>query len=220
MITSNVLARTFFIQSSKGTGTGFTLDFEKGQFLVTAKHVLDHGASTRQIEVYHESEWKTLSVEPVPAADEKVEAIALKLPYQISPNLILETSLELFVSQELFFLGFPFGLFTDASLHNNGFPMPFVKRATCAAFGGDSESRVQVIFLDGIGNRGFSGGPIISLKNGWKRPSVVGVVDSAFLDERPVLLHGKELKLISQENSGIIIGYGMGDVLDAINALP
>jgi len=59
---------------------------------------------------------------------------------------------ELILSQELFFLGFPFGLFTDATL-KDGFPTPFVKKATLSAFGGTPA--FQMLFLDGINNLAF-----------------------------------------------------------------
>jgi S1-C subfamily serine protease len=215
-ITANSLRRTFLIRSGPShAGTGFTVDVSGHQFLVTAKHVLRQGASTGEIEVFHSSQWKTVPVQPIGVSDDTFDAIALKLPFELSPTFPLTPSHELILSQDLYFLGFPFGLFTDQTL-NKGFPVPFVKKATLSAFGGTPA--FQMLFLDGINNPGFSGGPIISLQKGWRNPLVVGVISAYRYNEQPVYLNDQQLTLKTRENTGIIIGCQINPVMHAIAA--
>jgi len=63
----------------------------------------------------------------------------------------------LFYSQEVFFLGFPFGWQPNVGPINNGYPMPYVKRAIVSMIEFDPLPR---LVLDGINNPGFSGGPV------------------------------------------------------------
>ena len=118
MVTSSALQRTFFIRSGGSTGTGFTIDLDRGHYLVTAKHVLDDAAES--IDIFHNGQWRSFDVEQIPISEPEVDAIALRLSVRISPNHLLEPS-NFYVSQQMYFLGFPFGLFTEASVHNNGF---------------------------------------------------------------------------------------------------
>jgi S1-C subfamily serine protease len=214
LVGSNVLMRTFFIQTRAGYGTGFTLDLEYGHFLITAKHVLEDGERTRSLEIFHEQQWKTLAVEPVSVPDKNFDAIALKLPIRISPELFLPYSYEMTVSQEVFFLGFPLGLFTDASVHNNGFPLPFVKKATLSGLG--DANGLPIIFLDGIGNPGFSGGPVVSLFRGVQNTSIIGIISANKIQEAPIFYQGKQLQMVHRENTGIIIASGIKPVIDAV----
>jgi hypothetical protein len=120
----------------------------------------------------------------------------------------------------MFFLGFPFGLFTDASVHNNGFPIPLVKSATCAGLGGTDAA--QVIFLDGINNPGFSGGSIAYVEHGTNRLKLAGIVSAYHSNETKIWIHDAqtqkyvETTLVARENTGIIIGYGIDPVIRAI----
>jgi S1-C subfamily serine protease len=120
MVTSNALQRTFLIRSGQSTGTGFTIDLDSGHYLLTAKQVLENAAES--IEIFHNGEWRGFEVEPTTVSEPDVDAIALRLSVRISPNHPLEPSNSFYVSQQMFFLGFPFGLFTDASVHITAFP--------------------------------------------------------------------------------------------------
>lgn len=216
LISSDMLRRTFFIRTGSSSGTGFTLDIESGHFLITAIHVLKDGENTKSIEVFHEQQWKSLPVESVPVPDKDCDAIALKLPMRISPELSVAHSYEMIVSQEVFFLGFPLGLFTDASVHNYGFPLPFVKKATLSGLGGTLDR--PIMFLDGINNPGFSGGPVVSLFRGVQNPVIIGIISAYRTQPAPIFYKGKQLELVHRENTGIIIAYGIKPVIDAITS--
>lgn len=123
-----------------------------------------------------------------------------------------------YLSQECYFVGFPFNLKMDDNegTMNNGFPIPFVKKGIVSLFISDS-SNMRQIFLDGHNNPGFSGAPVVihNFKDGSEHEvRIIGVV-SAYLNEAKVIKtpYGD---LINNENSGIVLSYAFDHVLEII----
>ncbi len=116
-----------------------------------------------------------------------------------------------FLSQQIFFLGFPFGLNMEGGQVNNGYPIPFVKTGIVASFSPVSGGS-QVIYCDGHNNPGFSGGPIVtvSAKN---EVTAIAVVSAYRYNEDPVLLNGVDTGLTYRANTGLVIGYGINEAL-------
>jgi hypothetical protein len=82
---------------------------------------------------------------------------------------------------------------------------------------GDGGAGFTVINSVGFSNcRGFFGGPIISLRNGWRRPSVIGVISDFDEPKKPVVPEAKERQFRARENMNVIIGCGIEPVLEAI----
>src|SRR5262249_6713368 len=100
--------------------------------------------------------------------------------------------------QEVFFLGFPYGITGPFTLGPEGYPIPLVKRATLSLFHGD------VWLLDGHNNPGFSGGPVVFKKPGTEEFKVAGVISSFRFAEEPVLAGGQPTPLVYRYNTGII----------------
>ena len=79
-----------------------------------------------------------------------------------------------------------------------------------------------MIFLDGINNPGFSGGPIVCVDHGTNRLELVGIVSAYHFSETKIWIHDAqtqksvETTLVARENTGIIIGYGIDPVIRAI----
>jgi len=145
----------------------------------------------------------------------QVDIAVLALPLQITPTYPVEIgAANLYVSQDVYFLGFPFGLSTDAGDLNRGFPVPFVKKGVCSAF--NLKPEFMVIFIDGHNNPGFSGGPIVSVDPGSQTLRIVGVVSGYRFQEDRVIMQGAKTDLIVQSNTGILIGYGIKNALGAI----
>ena len=65
--------------------------------------------------------------------------------------------------QDVYFLGFPYGLHGDMSALSNDLPFPFVKKGIISLFHNDGVNR---IYLDGHNNPGFSGGPVVFMPAG------------------------------------------------------
>lgn len=70
---------------------------------------------------------------------------------------LLPSSNGIALGQQVFFLGFPFGLTGHAEYLNDGYPLPFVKSGFVSAIPGDGEP----LYIDGHNNIGFSGGPVV-----------------------------------------------------------
>ena len=127
------------------------------------------------------------------------------------------TTAKLMLAEEVYFLGFPYGLGLEVKTElNAGFPLPMVKRAVVSALGlGDSP-----LFLDGHNNVGFSGGPVA--RRGTKdEQTVIGTI-SAYRAEREYVRdeNGDETSLTYDTNTGIIVAHDIRHSLAIIDANP
>jgi len=121
----------------------------------------------------------------------------------------------MFVGQDVAFWGFPYGLYTEGKINNN-FPIPFVKRAIISGFGNGD----RFIWLDGINNPGFSGGPVAIYDEATKRRKIIAVVSGFLSAEEAVRYHGQPTDLQSENNTGLIKCWTIDNALDAIRTCP
>ena len=220
MITANVIQRTFQLRFHNQLGTCFTVDVDGKQYLCTAKHCLKnfHGES---IELFHEGKWKNLEVRFVGFGLEDTDISVLAPKIQLSPSYPLPpTAADLIFGQDVYFLGFPYGLQIEVRELNRLFPLPLVKRAAISSFYGEKQKN---ILLDGHNNPGFSGGPVVFTKGG--RPEgelrVAAVISGyRFESESVFAKEGKETLLRVRTNTGIILSYDIKHALDAIRENP
>ena len=159
-VTSNVFQRTFNIRlgETEGTGTCFTIDVDERRYLVTAKHVIG-GTEPEVVELKHDGKWKPVPVKLVGHASKEADISVLAPAYTFGGRGQLEIG-EIHVGEDLYFLGYPFGLSTDGSKINYGLPLPLVKKAILSGMGENG-----LMYLDGHNNPGFSGGPVVSTNN-------------------------------------------------------
>lgn len=212
MITTNVLQRTFQISYGKDMGTGFTIDIDDKQYLVTARHVVSGIQQEDTIRIFHDHTWKNLKVETAWISQSK-EDIAILIPeVQLSPNHPLEPSSGgLILGQDVYFCGYPYGLKMEVGYEfNRGFPLPLVKRGTV------SSMAPGPLLIDGINNPGFSGGPVVFSEPGSKEFKVAGVISGYRVDYDPVLLKGKDIGLEYGYNTGLIVAYELKNGTDYI----
>jgi S1-C subfamily serine protease len=193
-VSSNILQRVFLIKYGQKFGSSFTIDVQNRQYLVTARHIVNGIKDGDSIEIFHDNQWKSVKVKPLYTEPSKVDIVVLVLPMQISPSHPLELSSSgLFVSQNTYFLGFPYGLNMEGKTLNNGYPLPFVKQGICSAFY-FSPNKFTVIFVDGINNPGFSGGPMVYVDQTTKKLTVAAVV-SAYRSQEDKVLRKLSLRL-------------------------
>jgi len=168
------------------TGTAFTIDRGEKQYLVSANHVFKKGVPYCVAKIHpnnHTEIWEELDTEP-PLRNEHddVDVIVLPLTKRITPPYgwtpESKTSLQ---GQDVYFLGFLGGVSVserDISEINNGFQRPFVRRGIIAGhripYLGLEEELYHDIYIDGHGDEGFSGGPVISINKGTVQ--VIGVI--------------------------------------------
>jgi hypothetical protein len=220
MITSNAIQRTFFIKLGDSTATCFAIDFEGKQYMVTAKHVFQEGYSPDAIGIFHDGEFKTVPVRVVGhSADSSIDVSVFALDFIIPKDMPIDTSASgICYGQDVYFLGFPLGLFAEHGDVLSNYPLPFIKKAIVSNF--VVTPSTNKFFLDGINNKGFSGGPVVAIVEGQQK--IIGVI-SGYMHS-PSELRDNQSKPIEgyhvQENTGIIVSYGIKHAIDLIEANP
>lgn len=161
MITNNVIQRTFHIQVGNSTGTCFTIDVDTKQYLITAKHIVRDCTGIFLLKILHEQQWKEIQVSLVGHCPNDIDISILSAQFQLSPTFPLEpTSQGLVYGQDVYFLGFPYGMGEEVGNINRNFPLPFVKKAIVSCLQ-TKENGGKIVYLDGHNNPGFSGGPVV-----------------------------------------------------------
>lgn len=230
MITTNVFRRIFHVRSGKASGTAFAIDRNGKQYMVTARHVIEDIASIDRIDIYHEKRWKTVSVDIVGVSADGVDVAVLACSIQLAPPWPLEaSSRELIYGQPVYFLGFPFGWRWEIGPKklNRDFPMPFVKSGIFSA----SDEALSIIYIDGHGNRGFSGGPVVFRPNGRLSGDfrVAGIVShypvpilEPIVNEQGCTIVNQDNNPVAffQENPGIVVASGIKHATALIDANP
>lgn len=212
---TNILKRTFHLRSGDSTGTCFTMEVRGRQFLVTAAHCLAAGVGTNVIQVLKGSDWISLACRVVSHADVPDIAV-LALEEVIGATYPCEPSTKgMVLGQDIFFLGFPYGL--TAKAPDSEFPLPLVKKGTLSRF--HVEDGVETVLLDGINNAGFSGGPAVFYSPG--NPNdiyIAGVVSGYRYNEVAVHVDGIPTEAVVRENTGLIVVYTIGAAVRAAEA--
>ncbi|HJV81079.1 trypsin-like peptidase domain-containing protein [Noviherbaspirillum sp.] len=214
MVPSNILQRTFHISHNGALGTGFTIDVAGRQYLATAKHVVEGLSPDSSIAVLRNGAWQNVEVADVWHSPTGADLSLLSLKKQLSPTHpihVLGDSSSYFLSQQIYFLGFPYGMHMEAGLINDGYPVPFVKTGIVSSFSSVSGGS-QLIYCDGHNNPGFSGGPIVTV-SAKQEVTVIAVVSAYRFNEDPVLLNGVDTGLTYRANTGLVIGYGAKELL-------
>ena len=236
IVTSNIISRTFQIKI--GAATAFTIDVDGKQYLCTAKHCVPAAGSDnfQHVEIFHNKRWKQLNVKLVGFGSADTDICVLAPEERLSPPLTLIPMADgISYSQDVYFLGFPYGLRAETGI-NNGFPLPLVKRGIVSAILNEvnGSEKQLILLLDGHNNIGFSGAPVIFTKgNNLKNDLQVAAIISGYKQEYAPVFAGREKDVISIEignggrkqirvptNTGIIISYGISHAIAAINKNP
>ncbi len=208
-VTANVFERVLNVRVNAATdhemtATAFTLDVDRREYLITAKHVVKNLHDEDTIDIFMNERWSPLKVRIFRCAD-PVDIAVLIPPHQLTVNFELQFATSAFIlGQDAFFLGFPYGIQPVGRGVNGPYPLAVIKRGTISTVmpGGPSEQG-GMILLDGYNNPGFSGGPIVyrDLNQGGVVLKLAGVV-SGFLPE--VVSVMKEHDIKSPENAADI----------------
>jgi S1-C subfamily serine protease len=216
MITTNVIHRVFRVRYGTAEGTAFSIDVDDREYLVTAKHVVSSISESDLLDVFSNGRWINMRVSLVGHAQAETDISVLARDRRLTPpGLPLEPSRDgLTYGQDVYFLGFPYGFVGSYVLGENGYPLPFVKRATLSLFDG------LTLFLDGQNNPGFSGGPVIFSKPFQNRFSVAGVISAFRAVTEPVYRDRNKTDLTYTYNTGIIVAHSIDSVLPIARAHP
>jgi hypothetical protein len=221
MVTSNVIQRTHYIKYGNSIGTCFTIDIDGRQYVVTAKHVLRGIKQNDKCEIYWNSTWTQVDTLLVGECPGNVDIIVVALRVQLSPTHPLPVGdAGAVFGQDVYFLGFPFGLSADLGAANRYFPVPFIKKGVLSSIVTDP-SGARIFYLDGNNNPGFSGGPVVfPFERRLDDLRVAAVVSGYRFDPQPVYIGDRATDLISHHNTGIIISYGVSHAVDVVKQNP
>ena len=229
MITLNVIARVFQIKWCNSLGTAFAIDHHNKQYLITARHVVEGIAHTDNIEIYHEQQWKHINVSLVGSGADSIDVTVLSCSVRLAPPLALVASAEgISHGQPLYFLGFPFGWRWETKvITDHNFPTPFVKAGILSGAFDD----FSLLVIDGHGNKGFSGGPVVFQPEGpWSNELRVAGVVSRLPTTPPNPVVRKKGCIIPladkvplgyvQENPGFVVAVTISHAIALIDANP
>ena len=225
--TSNVLYRVLRLRNAGTTGSSFTVEIDGKQYLITARHLLKDFKG--EIELWLGGRWTRMQARAIYPSKEIVDIAALDLGRQITVTFPLEASSGgLTLGQQAFFLGYPHGLGSSVAVSDlpPGFgEIPFLKSGIVSALD-DRDPNAWILYLDGQNNPGFSGGPIVFWHAASNNFRVAGVV-RGYQNEALPVLKKKDLgdpaakahnDLYTRANSGIVIGYDIRHIVEAIRA--
>jgi S1-C subfamily serine protease len=218
--TGNIVSRVFQIRYGGLTGTAFVIDYEDRQYFVTADHMVEGAGQKSAVEIFGsgDSHWHSLDFTILHGGSKCVDVAVLvpaekkfvnadPIPYPYNPAM----------GQEVFFLGFPYGLFT--TFENQAVAIPFIKHAylsanvSCSALYPNGTKDDGLILLDGLNNPGFSGGPVVapdmfSPFTTVRAQKIIGVISAYRNDNIPLNVNGQRVDNASvAENSGIAIPF-------------
>jgi hypothetical protein len=224
MVPSEILQRVFYIKYGNNTGTCFLVSIDSNDYLITAKHLFPTNLTNKSavdIEILRNDGWIKFKPNYLIHSNTNIDITVLDLKSNDQKDNLFDIgSKNYYLSQECFFLGFPFGLRMDdrEGKMNNGFPLPFVKKAIISSFISDT-SHMKQIFLDGHNNPGFSGGPVVitNYESGSKhKMRIIGVVSAYLNEEKIIKTPLGDFK--NSENSGIVLSYEFDHVMEIIKS--
>lgn len=208
MITANVFHRVLLVTFGDSLGTGFTIEVEGRQYLVTARHVAAGPESNGPLRIVEDGVLVPvpnlgLRVPDDPGIDVAVVALASQLTHALP---FPATMAGLTWGQDVYFLGYPFGL-QSSILDDRGRSLAFVKHAQHSGEYTD-ESGNKLVVLDGMNVPGMSGGPVVFRESGSAAFKALGVVQSYLKHSAPVLDEaGSKTPMTVVSNPGIVFAY-------------
>jgi len=163
--------------------------------------------------IWKNNAWLEFKSSLVLPKQQKVDIAVIPLPEPIAPAHSVKTNQGLTLGAETFFFGFPFGLKQNAVGQNKGFPFALVKKAIISGTFG-AKGTIG-IFLDGHNNVGFSGGPIGYYDSRLKQIVILGVISGYVNNNSEITTPFGKFPF--KENSGLILGYGIGHAIRLIS---
>lgn len=218
MITNNVIQRIFRIKYGESAATCFLVDVDGFQYFVTAKHVLQvrnkYGLIQKElvvgenVEILRNNTWISMSavnVKHSPNSDVSVFTVIENIP--CFPLLAADDGIS--YGQDLYFLGFPYGMSSDIGELNRNFPLPIVKKGILSSMYFNEPGKPFLI--DGHNNPGFSGGPVVFKRQDNNNFQIVGIIHGFKPEHRT---ENGQFVPIENTNSGIIIVYPISNALE------
>jgi hypothetical protein len=212
--------RVFHLRVGPTFGTAFTIDHNQRQYLITARHVVEElDATASEVLIYKNNSWNQCPIHLCGHGEGDVDVSVLSPRIQLSPmHPLPATSAGMVFGQDVYFLGFPHGLKSEIGALNRDFPLPLVKKACLSGFLGSGPN--EILLLDGHGNSGFSGGPVVLRPGGVGDLQVVGVISAYRYEPEPTYYGDAEFPLTVRINTGIIVVHAIQRGIEIIERNP
>lgn len=220
-----IMERVFLIRiGMRDYASSFAYSINGNHYLITAAHALqdmEHGVKG-EILIFKDNNWLSVDATPYYYAgrpfkkvnkDIDLAILKIKDALIIRDIEIVLSSKGMYAGQEAYFLGFPFFKFSGeigngieylCQENNNGYPIPSIKNACVQYFNGSPK-----IYLAGLNNEGFSGGPVIYWNYDQGRHNVLGFISSYLKQETGEMEQetSSNRDKFHAENSGIAVAY-------------
>jgi len=222
VITTNVIHRVVQIKINGTSGTCFTFELDKMQYIITARHIANSITGKHVVEIFHEDQWEKMNVNLVGHGLGDVDITVLSADVQVSPTYPMEPtskSTAINYGQDVYFLGFPYGMSTEVGEINSNFPLPFVKKAILSCLYTNKRNE-YLLYLDGYNNPGFSGGPVVYLPENSTKFCVASVISGFRFQREPIFQGDQAIPLEYKHNTGIIVTYGIQHAIELITNNP
>lgn len=217
--TDGMLFRTVNLSYGTQLATGFIVTHKGLNFIVTVKHIFKGSEKDVVAAIRSDTTWRKISGSIHFHINPLIDIAVIKPDNLEVAGGIPLTESSVALGDRGFFLGFPYGMrTTDKESLNNGLPFPLIKGAVLSGL--SIENGVQVYFLDGHNNPGFSGGPVFfndRTPNGNKGLQLVAVI-SAYINQKNQLTTPMG-NFDYFENSGIVIATASNHILEIIDAI-
>ncbi|ALT76009.1 S1 family peptidase [Paucibacter sp. KCTC 42545] len=214
MLPTNIFYRTFFIKAAQ-YGTAFTLDVDGNEYLITARHLLDHDTGVHEIQLFRRRQWQKIDCTIVAVGRGELDIAVLQAPMRLTdPEFKVDPKFgDCYVGQDMFFVGFPYKMSVDYGPNADGQPGVFLKKGALSAV---DAGPPKALYIDALNNEGFSGGPLYYFRNGnMNDPCIAGVVSKFKIEHELVLdAEGEATEMKVPYNTGFMVAYDIAHALE------
>lgn len=225
-ITVGALRSVYLVKFRDSLGTCFNLAVDNKHYLVTAAHVVKGIKPGDTIGIYTSAgKWNEVAVSLIRNASSQIDIAILIPEHPISePDFAVEVGTMANITQEVYFLGFPYGgkrvlgtrtFRLSSTFEGSPYPAPLVKRGIVSGVDNSDPSSI-IIYIDAMNNPGFSGGPVLVYDSAAKISKVIGVV-SGRVPEELMTPEGVPAPPVGA-NSGIVISHDIKAAVMSIRA--
>lgn len=213
-----VFKKIYKITFGQNSLTSFLIEYKERNYFVTARHAFLGNETHTSFSLSNDQGNIQVNADVFFHENPLVDIAVLK-PHKMekTDGISLIMAEELKLGDNGFFFGFPLGLEMSVTPNlNNGFPFPLVKRANLSAV--DFKDNVAKLWLDGINNPGFSGGPLFfkNRNNPDDRNWYLAGVISSYIDQWNIVKTPTGT-FQYKENSGIITAMSSQHIIEIID---
>ena len=204
MVPSEALQRTFHFKYGDQSGTCCAIDVGSEQYVVTAAHIITGNKLNNPCpQIMHEKTWKDVPCTLIGCAPNNIDIAVFALSSRIAGDLKLTPeSKGIFLSQDVYFLGFPYGLRCDVGAVNSDFPIPLIRKGCLSKIATSDDNR---LIIDGHNNVGFSGGPVIFSRG--KETCVAGIISGHIWMQEEFAVQGHSAPVKIWAEAGLVLAY-------------